>query len=220
MNRIKWLSIGLAICLLCAISAMALAEDDVACPPVDEAIGEVDSYDLMGEALEGLPLVGESAADAVNPLEDDMSPFVIEDGVLTAYMGLDNIITIPDGVTRIGYGVFEEDRNLISVTIPSSVTAIEDRAFYNCDSLTNVTIPESVTEIGGYTFSSCDSLTTIELPKNLKEIPAGMFWYCSKLQHIKSSREAIGKQTELNKTQQIKFFLFSKNHLQDRNRSI
>ncbi|MBR2716334.1 MAG: leucine-rich repeat protein, partial [Oscillospiraceae bacterium] len=53
------------------------------------------------------------------------SDFVIENGVLKEYTGPGGDVTIPAGVTSIGY-----------------------IAFWGCSSLTSVTIPEGVTDIG------------------------------------------------------------------------
>jgi len=46
-------------------------------------------------------------------------------------------------------------------TIPDGVTGIETGAFEDCDGLTAVTIPPSVTGIGYYAFDSCDNLTDV-----------------------------------------------------------
>jgi hypothetical protein len=52
--------------------------------------------------------------------------FRVKEGVLVEYRGPGGDVTIPEGVTSIGYS-----------------------AFYGCESLTSVTIPEGVTIIGG-----------------------------------------------------------------------
>jgi hypothetical protein len=57
-------------------------------------------------------------------------------------------VTIPNGVTSIGEGAFEDCTGLTSITIPNSVTSIGDDAFKWCTSLTSITIPASVTSIG------------------------------------------------------------------------
>ena len=67
---------------------------------------------------------------------------------------------IPDGVTRIGKGVFKESR-FISIEIPNSVTSIGSWAFQNCRLLTSVEIPNSVTSIGERAFYNCTRLTSI-----------------------------------------------------------
>ena len=87
-------------------------------------------------------------------------------------------LTIPDTingkkVTGIGWGAFEDCRNLTSITIPNSVISIESRAFHYCSSLTSITIPESVTSIGeDIVFYGCSSLTSINVSENNKN-------YCS-----------------------------------------
>ncbi len=89
-------------------------------------------------------------------------------------------ITIPNGVTRIGYMAFSNCFYLPSITIPDSVTSIGDYAFAYCGlSLTSITIPNSVTSIGDYAFVSCVSLTSIEFTGTMeqwKSIEKGSNW--------------------------------------------
>ena len=73
-------------------------------------------------------------------------------------------IDIPDGVTSIGPGVFEECAALESVEIPNSVTSIGANAFCECSSLTKLNIPNSVKNIGSYAFTGCKSLTELTIP--------------------------------------------------------
>lgn len=46
--------------------------------------------------------------------------------------------TIPDSVTDINYGAFENCTNISSIMIPYNVTNIDDRAFRGCDNITDV----------------------------------------------------------------------------------
>ena len=72
-------------------------------------------------------------------------------------------VCIPEGVTSIGDGAFENCTSLTSVAIPESVTSIGDWAFKYCGSLTSVTIPTGVTSIGYRMFFGCGSLQSIQL---------------------------------------------------------
>ena len=100
---------------------------------------------------------------------------IIEEGTLgiaaEAFCNCSGLIsvTIPYGVTCIGYGAFRACSNLNSVSILNSVTSIGDFAFYQCSSLTSVTIPESVTSIGVYAFSNLASVTVnMETPISIE----------------------------------------------------
>ena len=90
-----------------------------------------------------------------------------------------NNITIPSGVTHIGFGAFDTCRTLKSVTIPNSVKTIEGNAFSECTKLKNITIPNSVKTIGDFAFSRCRSLQHIIIPDSVKTIGAGAFWNCT-----------------------------------------
>ena len=69
-------------------------------------------------------------------------------------------MNIPDGVTRIGEGVFQNG-NITSITIPNSVTSIGTAAFCGCSDLTSITIPGSVTKIEDYAFLGCEGLEEV-----------------------------------------------------------
>jgi hypothetical protein len=62
---------------------------------------------------------------------------------LFQYYGNEKSITVPNGVTTIGEGVFSF-KQLTSVTIPNSVTFIGDRAFYR-NQITRISIGSNVT---------------------------------------------------------------------------
>jgi len=79
-------------------------------------------------------------------------------------------LTLPSGVTLIGYSAFEGCSGLTSLDIPSGVTEIGGSAFEGCSGLTSLDIPSGVTEIGRSAFSGCSGLTSIyvyagKLPK-------------------------------------------------------
>ena len=110
---------------------------------------------------------------------------LIVDGVLNSFApaGLTEY-TIPDSVTTIGMGAFNDCSSLISVTIPNSVTTIGNAAFYNCSSLTSVTIGNSVTTIGESAFNYCSKLTSVTMPDSVTTIGNGAFYYCTSLKEV------------------------------------
>ena len=62
-------------------------------------------------------------------------------------------VTIPEGVTRIGFKAFANCRNLESVALPSSLEILENETFLNCTNLQSITVPAGVTEMGYGVFS-------------------------------------------------------------------
>jgi len=62
---------------------------------------------------------------------------VIDDYTFYNCTGLTSV-TIPDGVTTIGYSAFSGCRDLVDVTIPSSVTTIGGWGFRDCGNLKTV----------------------------------------------------------------------------------
>lgn len=93
-------------------------------------------------------------------------------------------VNIPDSVTRIANGAFEDCINLTNIIIPDSVTEIGEYAFYGCTELTSVTIPDSVTEIGSEAFLGCTRLASITIPNSVTAISNFAFAHCESLTSI------------------------------------
>ncbi|WP_455716663.1 leucine-rich repeat domain-containing protein [Anaerosporobacter sp.] len=80
------------------------------------------------------------------------SDFVIKDGVLIAYKGNDEEVTIPTTVTSIGGSAFTGNEEIKSVIMTDSVTNIDGMAFWNCSNLVDIQIPCTVKSIGSGAF--------------------------------------------------------------------
>lgn len=106
-------------------------------------------------------------------------------------------VTMPNSVTKIDLGAFQEQENLkeiifsnsleiigensfsscinlVQIDLPNSLKIIEDRAFYRTG-VVDVVIPDSVTYIGEGAFGFCSSLKTLTLPGSLTYISDDLF---------------------------------------------
>lgn len=68
-------------------------------------------------------------------------------------------------VTHIDDWAFASCTRFTSVTIPNGVTDIGWAAFTECSNLTSITIPNSVNSLGGYAFFPCPSLISVIVKK-------------------------------------------------------
>lgn len=84
-------------------------------------------------------------------------------------------VSLPSGLTSIGYSAFVLCTKVTSVTIPDSVTSIGNNAFSCCTSLTNIIIPDKVTTIGANTFNWCASLSTLTIGRGVMHIEENAF---------------------------------------------
>ena len=69
----------------------------------------------------------------------DMNDFIIEDGVLTKYVGNDSSVTIPDNVVALGIFCFE-DTNVEEVILSQKVDSISGAAFNETPYLQNIVV--------------------------------------------------------------------------------
>lgn len=123
--------------------------------------------------------------------------FVIEGTILKKYIGKDENVVIPDGVTKIGekafynYAFFDDAipdsgncAAIKSVIIPDSVNYIGSEAFYNCSGLKKIDIPDSVETIGCRTFYGCSGLTEITIPNSVEWFAYDSLENCENLENV------------------------------------
>ena len=104
--------------------------------------------------------------------------------LITYPAGKTGSYAVPNSVTVVYSGAFDNCEGLTSITIPNSVTTIGDFAFEACSSLTDITIPDSVTTIGLAVFQSCGSLNSVVIPNSVITIGNQAFMYCRSLTDI------------------------------------
>ena len=110
--------------------------------------------------------------------------FRIEGSTLTAYLGDDTFVSIPDYVTTIGKEAFFNNTTVKSVEFPDKLKTIEINAFGGCTSLQDVTLPESVTKVGAAAFAGCTSLTSFEIGSQVNSWGTAIFLECSSLSKV------------------------------------
>ena len=80
-------------------------------------------------------------------------------------------VTLGDSIKEIPQMAFFNCKGLQTVVgIPSGLTKIGSQAFFGCSSLKNVTLPASLKEIGYQAFRDCDALTSITFPDSLEKV--------------------------------------------------
>ena len=114
---------------------------------------------------------------------DAAEGFLVDNGILRAYVGAQSTVVIPESVTEIGISAFDGYQGLVSVVMPTALTAIGSEAFSGCVNLESVRITGGVTSIGANAFSDCESLTdiTISAARYLRE---GVFSGCTSLKVV------------------------------------
>ncbi len=124
--------------------------------------------------MSGEPAVSQQSTESKKALVLQ-SDFVLENGIMSKYVGPGGDVVVPEGVTSIGKKAFSNCSSLTSVAIPAGVTSIGDSAFILCKNLKSVTLPEGVTSIGSMAFYECTSLASVTIPDSVTTIGDGAF---------------------------------------------
>jgi len=93
--------------------------------------------------------------------------------------GKSGAYSVPEGVTEIGIGAFENCENLTSIEISKSVRSVCEDAFYYCVGLKSLILPSGVTTIGKTVLEEAENLNSIIIPESVTEIDPYAFSRCS-----------------------------------------
>lgn len=88
-------------------------------------------------------------------------------------------VSMPEGITSIGFEAFSGCQNLESVALPESLTTLDYDAFNSCQSLKTIKIPSGVTAIPGSCFYCCSSLESVTIPEGVMTIGEYAFCGCN-----------------------------------------
>lgn len=83
-------------------------------------------------------------------------------------------VTLPEGITTWGTGLFAYCDSLRSVQLPKDIKRITNNMFEYCKSLRQIQIPDSVSELGYAAFSNA-ALESVTLPDSLRTIESCAF---------------------------------------------
>lgn len=104
--------------------------------------------------------------------------FTITNNVVTGSSSCQGSVTIPEGVTSIGNGVFRNfgSTNITSLSFPNTVTSIGEVAFDgSISTLQTLVLPNSLQTIGAGAFINAQAVTTLVIPNGVTSIPANAF---------------------------------------------
>lgn len=129
--------------------------------------------------FEGIAVTASAASDFTIKTDSDGLKYV------SKYNGNGGDIKIPDGVSYVGKGVFEDNRTITTVTFPSSCVIVEENAFSLCAKLRKVVFEGDIC-ICANAFEKCVSLESVTVNGSiLVGISAGAFRDCQALSSVK-----------------------------------
>ena len=151
---------------------------------------------------------------------------IIGDHTFYSCTGLAGMLTIPEGVTRIGNSAFSHCGALTGVKIPKSLTSIGDYAFYECEALTAVYITniaawcqlsfhqywDSPLSYAHHLYLNGTEVQNLEIPDEATSIGDFAFYECTSLQSMNTGNgvDTIGWRSFLDCTN-LRSVTFGKN---------
>lgn len=80
-------------------------------------------------------------------------------------------ITFPEGMTRTGYGSFQNCTGITGVTLPSTLTNLYNNTFTGCTGITGeFVIPDNVTTVANNALQTCTHVTSLVIGSSVTTI--------------------------------------------------
>lgn len=118
-------------------------------------------------------------------MSENKFELIIENGVVTGYKGESKVVEIPEGVTEISKGAFQDCEFIEEVYSKSTVLkTIGDSAFENCKNLKVCKLDALKGSIENSAFCGCEKLKSFEVPDGTIKIGGGAFERCDSLIYV------------------------------------
>jgi hypothetical protein len=112
------------------------------------------------------PLFPQVFLEATDDIKCENKNFVIKGMEIIKYKGSSEVVTVPQGITRIGTQAFMSNNSVKSITLSDGLECIAGDAFLYCENLESVNIPRTVEQIGDNPFAGCPRLIIKNLSEN------------------------------------------------------
>ena len=117
-------------------------------------------------------------------VDEGPAKMTIADGILKKYVGNEETVIVPDGVTGIGTNAFKDNVTLRKIVLPEGLLLIDDSAFNGCSNLAEINWVNTIEDIGKRAFKGCSSLETIVIPGNTINLMDNAFEDCVNLKTL------------------------------------
>lgn len=92
--------------------------------------------------------------------------------------------SIPDSVKHVGFNLFENCANAVSIRLPGSLSELNQYMFSGCKKLCKINMPNEVAEFPEGIFMNCASLSEVPFRTGIAYIGAKAFLGCTSLTNI------------------------------------
>ncbi|MBN2694209.1 leucine-rich repeat domain-containing protein [bacterium] len=136
-------------------------------------------------SVDGIDIDFDSSPKLISQIQEQMlRDFKIVGTTVLKYVGKEEHVAVPKGVTVIGERAFANCSFIEKITLPETVIKIEKEAFIDCILLVTINLTDSLVEIGEEAFFNCLKLNKIKIPKNIKSINRSVFNRCKLLKEV------------------------------------